>query len=239
VDENNNAIPCKCYQERIKRNKIEFANIPLAFKDIRLNSFHVGYYNDKKTITEVVNLVKYYLENLDTMRDEGIGIYFYSEVKGSGKTRLAASIANELIYEYGINTRFVTSLDIISEIKATWGNETEFSSESQLMKYLTTVDVLVIDDFGTEQHKEWLDDKFYQIINKRYIDKLITIFTSNYELNQLQYDSRIINRIVERVYQVHFPEESLRDGIATARQRKYEKECKDGKQNQNQGYARD
>lgn len=228
IDENNNARECKCYKERIKQNKIEFANIPVAFKDIRLESFDISYYNDQKSIKEVVDLVKYYLENLDTMREEGIGLYLYSETKGSGKTRFATSLANELINKHEINTRFVTSLDIISEIKATWERDTEFQSESQLMRYLTTVDVLVIDDFGTEQHKDWLDDKFYQIINKRYIEKLITIFTSNYELNQLKYDQRILNRIVERVYQVHFPEQSIRNGIASARQRKYEKERANG-----------
>ena len=228
IDETNTARPCSCYQQRIRTNKIEFANIPPAFKDIRLNSFDISYYSDKQTIKEVVDLVKYYIENLETMRSEGIGLYFYSTVKGSGKTRLATSLANELLYEHNMNVKFITSLDIIGEIQATWNDDSEMKSESQLMRYLTDVEVLVIDDFGTEDHKNWLDDRFYRIINKRYVNQLITIFTSNYDVDELKYDKRITNRIVERVYQVHFPEESLREGIALARQRRYEKEKKNG-----------
>ena len=207
----------------IRDNKIQFANIPDAFKDIRLASFNLGYYKTKTEISESIKIIKYYLNNLDEMKNEGIGLYLWSETKGSGKTRMATSLANELLNEYDMTVRFATSLDIISEIRATWDKDSEIGSESQLMKYLTDVEVLVIDDFGTEKRdtrQNWIDDRFYQIINKRYMNKLITIFTSNYSVDSIMYDSRITNRIKERVYQLHFPEESIRDGIAAARQRK-------------------
>lgn len=203
-------------------NRIKFANIPEAFKDIRLSSFKTGYYGNKSIISEVVDTIKYYLENIDEMKEEGIGLYFWSSTKGSGKTRMATSLANEFIYNHDMSVKFATSLDILSEIKKTW--EDEETSESKLLDYLTSCEVLVIDDFGTEAHKEWIDDKFYQIINKRYIGKLITIFTSNYGLDELNYDDRITNRIKERVYQVHFPEESIRESIAVARHTKMMKE---------------
>ena len=225
------ASPCKCYKERIRNNKIRFANIPEAYKDIRLDSFNRGYYSDKEAINEVIATVKYYLNNLQEMIDEGIGLYFYSDMKGSGKTRMATSIANELIYEHNMNVRFVTGLDIISEIRATWDRDSEMKSEGQLMRYLTSVDVLVIDDFGIEKRTEemnWIDDKFYQIINSRYTAKQITIYTSNYSIGQLKYNQRISNRIMERIYQVHFPEESVREGIAAARQRKLKQAIKEG-----------
>ena len=73
----------------------------------------------------------------------------------------------------------------------------------------------MIDDFGTEQQeKPWINEKFYQIINNRYIDKKITIFTSNTALGDLKFDERITNRIKERAFQIPFPEESVRDIIA-------------------------
>lgn len=231
MDENNIATPCKCYKEKLLINKIHFANIPDSFKDIRLSSFNRGYYKNKNDIDEVIKIIKYYLQNLSDMKQEGIGLYFWSDTKGSGKTRMATSLANELIYENEMFVRFVTSLDIISEIKATWEKESELGSESQLMRYLKTVEILVIDDFGTEKRDDrqnWIDDKFYQIVNARYMSKLITIYTSNMSVDQLMYDSRITNRIKERVYQIHFPEESIRDGIAAARQRKLNQEITEG-----------
>ena len=77
-----------------------------------------------------------------------------------------------------------------------------------------TVDVLIIDDFGVESPAAWINDKMYQIITRRYINKKVTIFTSNESLDSLRYDDRITNRIKERTYQIAFPEESVRDHIA-------------------------
>ena len=235
VDKDNIATPCVCYKKRILSNRINFASIPETFKDIRLNSFNLGYYSNKAGISEVLNAVKYYLSHFEEMKSEGIGMYLWSETKGSGKTRMATSLGNEMIYEYEMSVRFITSLDIISEIKATWNKESELNSESQLMKYLNSVEVLIIDDFGTEKRDDrqnWIDDKFYQIVNSRYMNRLITIFTSNIPIDQLMYDSRITNRIKERVYEIHFPEESIRDGIAAARKRKMNNEIKERKNGQ-------
>ena len=75
-------------------------------------------------------------------------------------------------------------------------------------------EILIIDDFGTEQVAPWIDDRFYQIINDRYINKKVTIFTSNSKLEKLPYDDRITNRIKETTYQIQFPEESIRGYIA-------------------------
>ena len=226
IDNVDVAEQCFCYKERIRNNRIMFANIPEAFKEYRLNSFLANFYKDKTTLNSVVTNVKYWLSHLDEMQTKGIGLYFYSNVKGAGKTRMVTSIANELIYNHDKTVRFATSLDIISEIRATWDRDTEFRSESQLMEYLKTTEVLIIDDFGTEVHKDWIDDRFYQIINTRYINKKLTLFTSNYSIDELKYDDRIRNRIKEMAYQIHFPEESVREYIATIRQEKLEKATK-------------
>ncbi len=82
----------------------------------------------------------------------------------------------------------------------------------------------VIDDFGTENAKDWKNEKFYSIINGRYVEKKITIFTSNFSLDDLSYDDRIINRIKERVLQIPFPEESIRETLA----KKLKEELREG-----------
>lgn len=225
----NTVKECDCRKELLTNNKIKFAAIPEVFRDLRLDSFSTAFYQDKEAINKIVLAIKDYLENLDEIRAEGIGIYMWSRTPGSGKTRLATSLANELIQKYDMNVKFITSLDIIDEIRATWDKDVEsFSSESQLMRYLTTVEVLVIDDFGAETHKDWIDDKFYKIINTRYINKLITIFTSNDNLTNSEYDKRITNRIIEKSYILHFPEQSVREGIAKIRQRQLDEKLKNG-----------
>ena len=41
-------------------------------------------------------------------------------------------------------------------------------------------DVLVLDELGATMPTDWVRDTMYQIINKRYNDKKLTVFTTNY-----------------------------------------------------------
>lgn len=210
---------CKCgiRKREIIKDVLSFANIPESFKDIRLESFDIQAYSTNESRNKaktVVKCINYWLSEFEALKSRGMGLYLYSKTKGSGKTRMAVSVANELVYEKDFSVKFCTSLQILNEIKATW-NKSDNSTESELLEKLSSVEILIIDDFGTEQsEKSWINERFYQIINNRYIDKKITIFTSNERLDLLKYDDRITNRIKERVFQIPFPEESIRDSIA-------------------------
>lgn len=213
------AVECKCglIKRENMRGKLSFANIPETFKNIRIDSFDINAYstaegrNKAETTTKCI---KYWLDNFEALNERGMGLYLYSKTKGSGKTMMAVSIANELMHEKGCQIKFCTSLQILNEIKAIWEKKS-LESESGLLDFLSTSEILIIDDFGTEQgDKSWINERFYQIINNRYVDRKVTIFTSNERLDLLKYDDRITNRIKERTFQVPFPEESVRDIIA-------------------------
>ncbi len=211
------ATPCKCRERKVMDRRLRFAELPDSLKTIRLNTFNLRRYtrDESREIAAVAcRGVKFYLENLDAMIEKGMGLYLWSEEKGSGKTRMAASIANALMLEHGIQVKFATSLNILQEIKNTWGQDGNKQQEGYLLDALQTVKVLVIDDFGTEEAKDWIREKFYQIINERYLNKLPTILTSNFPLDGLNYDRRITNRLQENTFQIHFPEESVREAIA-------------------------
>ena len=127
---------------------------------------------------------------------------------------MAVSLANELM-DKGIQVKFATSLQILAEIKKSWDKNSEYQSESERINQLSTTEVLIIDDFDVEQGgKAWISERFYQIINSRYMDKKVTIYTSNSGIESLGYDDRIVNRIKERSFVLPFPEESVRDKIA-------------------------
>lgn len=127
---------------------------------------------------------------------------------------MAVSLANELM-DKGIQVKFATSLQILAEIKKSWDKNSEYQSESELINQLSATEVLIIDDFDVEQGgKAWISERFYQIINSRYMDKKVTIYTSNSGIESLGYDDRIVNRIKERSFVLPFPEESVRDRIA-------------------------
>lgn len=208
------AVECKCRERAAMSRRLRFADIPEAFRGMDLKTFRTDVYrqpDSKKTVTDACRIIKAYLEDFGTQREQGMGLFIWSRTKGSGKTRIAAGIANELMKSYAV--KFAVSLTILQEIKNTWRRDAEYS-ESRLLDALNTVDVLIIDDFGVESPAAWINDKMYQIINERYINKKVTIFTSNESLDSLRYDDRITNRIKERTYQIAFPEESVRDHIA-------------------------
>lgn len=174
--------------------------------------------DSKETFIQAAKAVKYWLENIGEMQKQGMGLYICSGVKGSGKTRLACSMANELMQKYQKSVKFTTSLRILEEIKSTWSAR-DNAAESNLIRDLTYADILIIDDFGADSGKDWINEKFYGIINGRYVDRKITIFTSNYRISQLPYDDRITNRILERSLEIPFPEESVREHIADERKK--------------------
>lgn len=217
---------CECgiWKKRISEGRLRFANIPEAFKDIGLDSFDTNVYSNAESRNKAeiaLKCVNYWLSEFEALKEQGIGLYLYSKTKGSGKTRMAVSVANELMNKKNCQVKFCTSLQILNEIKASWDKQNDFS-ESKLLDFLSTSEVLVIDDFGTEQSdKPWINERFYQIINNRYISKKITIFTSNERLESLKYDGRITDRINERVLQIPFPEESVREVIAKDNFRKF------------------
>lgn len=208
------AVPCKCREKAVMSRRLRFADIPEAFRGMDLRSFRMDVYRkqeSKKMVSDACKIIKTYLDDFESQKERGMGLYIWSRTKGSGKTRIAAGIANELMKNYAV--KFAVSLTILQEIKNTWQRDTKYS-ENQLLDALYTTDILVIDDFGVERPADWINDKMYQIINERYINRKVTIFTSNDPLETLQYDDRITNRIKERTYQIAFPEESVRDHIA-------------------------
>lgn len=208
------AKECECRESMIQANRIRFANIPTAFKDMSLSNFNIEVYSpgvNKEIIGTACKSIKVYKDNFEEMQKEGMGLYIYSKAKGSGKTRMAASIANHLLEKHQV--KFAVSADILKEIKNTYNKDSKYT-ESQLIDALNSTEILVIDDFGVEKITDWVNEQFYSIINNRYINKKVTIITSNDSLDDSAYDERIIDRIRERTFQIKFPEESIREKIS-------------------------
>lgn len=217
--DDNTVIECECGTlERMRQeSKLQFASIPETYKGVSFSDLTAKHYTkpeSKAAFKSIAQAVLRYVEDLYENIENGKGIYIWSNTKGSGKTMFAAALANELINKHHRYVKFATSLDILDEIRATYNRHDGEDNESKLLKDLATSEFLIIDDFGTERATDWAGEKFYQIVNKRYINKKVTFYTSNYDLRTLRYDDRITNRIKERSYIAHFPEESVREVIA-------------------------
>lgn len=102
---------------------------------------------------------------------------------GTGKTHLAAAIANQLMAQ-GVPVVFATMMDLLAKIKASFEKRGD-ASEEEIMRLYKSVDLLIIDDMGKEQPTQWVLSKIYQLINARYEDYKPVIITSNYTTGEL------------------------------------------------------
>lgn len=208
--------PCPCTKtdtSQLKRNNKRFAAVPRLYEDARFNNFEVQIYNNlmnKQSADFALRMSKKYVNRFKEMEKAGMGLYIYSEARGSGKTRLASTITNELIAN-DIRVRFDSANDVLSEIQKSW-NDNSISERKILERYIDPI-VLVIDDLGARSGKDWIDEKFLMIIDARYRDNKVTIFTSNYEIERLPFkDTRIIDRLndVDRFFAIKMPNETVR-----------------------------
>ena len=139
---------------------------------------------------------------------------------GTGKTHLAASIANQLMSD-GVPVIFTTMIDLLGKIKATFDAERTTANEADVMRSYKTVDLLIIDDMGKEQPTNWALTKMYEIINSRYENYRPVIITTNYSAEELTQRltpkdgdnttaAACIDRILESTYTVALAGESWR-----------------------------
>lgn len=204
---------CDCMQLQIAKTRMKFAEIPNEFRELKINDFRTDCYKTEigqKLAYMAKKLAIEYIKKFDSIKESGKGFYFYSQTKGSGKTRLMASIGNALIKRHFKSVRFLTTNNLLDEIKNTFQTE----GYSRLMEQIKRVDILMLDDFGGERPTDWVNEVFYSILNDRMTAKKITFFTSNAEAEALQYGERIISRVMKMAMPVKFPEESIREAMA-------------------------
>lgn len=124
----------------------------------------------------------------------GRGLYIAGDV-GSGKTHLAAAIAQTLMRREETPTLFVTVPELLDALRPSGSSE----DQNALYDAARNAELLVMDDIGAERATEWVQERLFIIINHRYRESLPTIYTSNVGPKDLSdaLGPRIASRIVE------------------------------------------
>ena len=111
--------------------------------------------------------------------DEIKGLFLHGE-KGTGKTKLAAIIANERA-RAGKPVLFASVPDLMADIRASFdGGKT-----AETVRAVKETPFLVLDDLGAEKMSEWVGEQLFCIVNHRYNAMLPTVVTSNYNPTQI------------------------------------------------------
>lgn len=140
-----------------------------------------------------------YVEKFDELLEKNQGLLLWGDV-GSGKTFAAACIANALLSKRVsvVMTSFVKLLEYFQSAKD--------SEETDWMRRISRVQLLVLDDLGAERGTEYALEKVYNVIDSRYRAGLPMILTTNLNLAEMQNATDIrYKRIYDRVFEVCYP----------------------------------
>lgn len=202
----NGNILCTCIKQKLYDLAYNNSNI-FDLENQNFDNFKFDLYSDKidKERYEMdisprdnIILIKKACKNfIDNFNDPNQKNLIFCGSTGLGKTFMSTCIANELIKK-GKNVLYQTApimLDKIIDYK--FGK-----SKDNIMDSIYSVDLLIIDDLGTETKNSLKITELFNIINTRLLNQnnkiTKTIISTNLSLQELydNYEERIVSRII-------------------------------------------
>lgn len=187
-------VMCDCLQRRavrILQNRLFRLSNLEAFKEKTFETFNpsgmVGTETKEvSTLGAAYSLAEQYARDLN-------GWFLLMGGYGSGKTHLAAAIAHRVLVR-GIETLFLTVPDLLDWLRFSY--DAPDSTFEQRFEEIRNVRLLVLDDLGTQNATAWAEEKLFQILNHRYVNRLPTVVTTNLDLVEI--DGRISSRLLDQ-----------------------------------------
>lgn len=182
---------CTCREDQVRqqvRNRLYHLSHLDELSELRFENFnprgHVGLFPRQADSLEFAfNQASLYARSLD-------GWLVLQGGYGCGKTHLAASIGNFAV-AVGVPTLFITVPDLLDALRFAY-NDPESTFE-QRFEDIRQAPLLILDDFGTQNATPWAQEKLFQLINYRYINRLPLVVTTNLAAHDI--DDRIQSRL--------------------------------------------
>jgi DNA replication protein DnaC len=191
---------CECRTQESRAKLTASARIPRRYEHCTLQNFYNVQGNGFiwRAFGEAQRLIKDYYPGTDR------GLLFMGPV-GVGKTHLSVAILQGLI-EKGVPCLFYEFGALLKEIQDSY-NPVSKSSELKVLAPVYQAEVLVLDELGASKPTDWVRDTMMQIINTRYNDKKLTVFTTNFfdahrHPNDELLEDRIGVRLRSRLYEM-------------------------------------
>ena len=167
--------------------------------------------NREKILTYITNFIN------STLNKEYMpGLYMYGDFS-TGKTYILGCIANELARN-NIKSLIIYFPDLVVELKSAIGTP----RFDELLNHLKSVDVLLLDDLGSENMTPWLRDEILgPVLNYRLMEEKPVFVSSNMSINDLKIHlnvekgndlkaQRIISRLTGLVKQIELDNNSYK-----------------------------
>jgi len=164
-------VRCDCWRDRIVHDRLGDANIPKRYLHCTFDNFTA--YNE--SLEQAVAKARHVADSFPVSR----GLLFEGQ-PGVGKTHLAVAVLKQVIETAGVRGLFYDTRDLLRVIRSTYDASIR-TTELEVLRPVMTADLLVLDDLGAEKTSEWVEETMNLIVNTRYNERRLTVFTSNYQ----------------------------------------------------------
>lgn len=205
VFHNSQTIMCNCLKQKLldsEYNKANMGNLSKdTFENFNINLFSSEINKEKydsnisprENIEDIKASCLNFTQNFDNPDGKNL---LFSGSTGLGKTYLSNAIVSKLL-EKGYTVLYQTAPVMLDTLISKM-----FKNDSTFSENLLNVDLLVIDDLGTETMNSMKFTELYKIINTRLLNQngkiTKTIISTNLSLQGLYntYDERLVSRFI-------------------------------------------
>lgn len=201
------ACVCSCFTKQEEERQRQEAEMARASRIARLRDTgfsgddfrNCTFETDDGSKPKPTQVAKNYVAHFAELSKAGKGLLFYGSI-GTGKTFLAACIANALI-DKGVPVMMTNFSRIVNRM-----NE-RFDGKQEYLDRLNEYGLLVIDDLAAERQTEYMTENVYNVIDSRYRAGSPMIITTNLTIEELKNPTskgmaRIYDRVLERCFPV-------------------------------------
>lgn len=203
-------VKCKC-KER-EQFLVRFQDSGLSPEQERqtFGSFSLDWYTDKQKHREILGKCLDFAEKV-SVGQPAENLFLYGTV-GTGKTHLCSAIANYVLKAGKSVVYLKTSqlMDLIRQYK--FNNFPDEQSQEQKLKLLYQVNLLIIDDLGTENSSDFVKEQLLLLIDDRINQQTPWVISTNLTPNEIGkiYEDRLSDRILGTSQILKFEGESIR-----------------------------
>lgn len=206
ITQNGKTKYCSCFLQKVINSAYAQANMNRLDEE-NFDSFDIGFYSNKKNkekygidkspyenIILIKSIAEKFCKNIDLNCQKNL---LFVGNTGLGKTFLANCIANNVIKSCHtvVYQTAPMLMDSIINYKFSY-NRDEFAR--QQYNQIFDVDLLIIDDLGTETLSSNKFTELFNIINTRLLKNKKMLISTNLTLNELyqEYDERVMSRLI-------------------------------------------
>jgi DNA replication protein DnaC len=162
---------CECWRDQVLSRLYADARIPRRYQHCDFGNFRDYNESLRRAKVRAIKLA----EGFPAV-DRGL---FLEGQPGVGKTHLAVAVLRHVVASSHARALFYDTRDLLRVIRSTYDPVVR-TTELEVLRPVMQAELLVLDDLGAEKTSEWVEETLNLIVNTRYNDRRVTIFTSNY-----------------------------------------------------------